>query len=108
MKGLSPLDPVLPVCEKIENEENDMVIVGRLPFLDHLAAFLLNGDETKEILSFTEGGMVCLERCTVLFSSLSSRASVSIIIVIDSPILRVIKKNSLFQFREETFDNIAN
>lgn len=45
---------------------------------------------------------------TVLFSSLSSRASVSIIIVIDSPILRMIKKNSLFQFREETFDNIAN
>lgn len=61
MKGLAPLDPVLPICEKIENEENDMMIVGHLPFLDRLVAFLINRDESREILSFPEGGMVCLE-----------------------------------------------
>lgn len=61
MKGLAPLDPIYPICERIENEENDMMIVGHLPFLDHLVSFLLNRDETMEILGFPEGGMVCLE-----------------------------------------------
>jgi phosphohistidine phosphatase SixA len=39
-----------------------MVVVGHLPFLDRLVALLVNGDETREILSFPEGGTACLER----------------------------------------------
>jgi len=33
-----------------------------LPHLSRLASYLLAGDETKEVIGFRMGGIVCLER----------------------------------------------
>jgi len=39
-----------------------VMLVGHLPHLSKLASSLLVNDETREIVAFSKGGIVCLER----------------------------------------------
>ncbi len=59
--GLAPNDPIEPVRIKIEQHNTDLMIVGHLPFLSKLTCKLLSDDETRGIISFPTGGVVCLE-----------------------------------------------
>ena len=59
---LAPNDPIAPVKHDILAAEEDIAIVGHLPFLSKLAASLLTGEESPGVIAFRQGGIVCLER----------------------------------------------
>jgi phosphohistidine phosphatase len=60
--GLSPKDPVKVLANEISGMANDLMIVGHLPFLGKLGASLLAGVESKNLVAFRQGGVVCLQR----------------------------------------------
>ena len=59
--GLAPLDDVRPVAEALGGEDDTVMLVGHLPFLARLAAFLLTGSPEATPVRFTNAGIVCLE-----------------------------------------------
>ena len=59
--GLSPNDTVGDMKQVIEEGGADVMIVGHLPFLNRLAALLVTGDENSDIVTFQNGGILCLE-----------------------------------------------
>lgn len=59
-KGLSPLDDVGAVAEEINRNGQDLMLVGHLPHLGKLASFLTTGSESSSVVSFQQGGVVCL------------------------------------------------
>ncbi|MCX8116485.1 MAG: phosphohistidine phosphatase SixA [Desulfobacterota bacterium] len=61
-EGLNPNDPIQPWVERISRERRDLMIVGHLPFLDHLASFLICGNEKARVILFRYGAIVCLEQ----------------------------------------------
>ncbi len=61
-QGLSPNDDVSALKNEISSVEDDIMIVGHLPFLSKLASLLVAGRETAEVVEFKQGGIVCLER----------------------------------------------
>lgn len=60
--GLLPNDPVEPIYRELMNLEEDVMVVGHLPFLSRLASMLLVGSTEEEIIRFQMGGVVCLVR----------------------------------------------
>ena len=60
--GLSPLDDPRIWVEKLEWEENDIMIVGHLPHLSKLSDFLLTGETNYEVIRFKMGGVICMEK----------------------------------------------
>ena len=60
--GLDPLDPVRPFAEGCAEWEESRIIVGHLPFLERLAAWLVAQREEPPVVVFQRGGMVCLEK----------------------------------------------
>jgi phosphohistidine phosphatase len=60
--GLAPNDPVKFLANELSGMANDLMIVGHLPFLGKLAAMLLAGVESKNVVAFRQGGVVCLQR----------------------------------------------
>jgi len=60
--GLAPNDPVKAFTNEISGMANDLMIVGHLPFLGKLASLLLSGSESKNVVAFRQGGVVCLQR----------------------------------------------
>ena len=60
--GLAPNDPVGPLAEEISVMADDLMIVGHMPFLGKLASILLVGSESKNLVAFRQGGVVCLHR----------------------------------------------
>lgn len=62
ISGLSPLDHVGPVAEKLDRASEPVMLVGHLPFMERLAGQLLAGDAHRPVIGFTNAGIVCLER----------------------------------------------
>ena len=60
-KGLDPLGDVTAAAPSL-TAEDDLMVVGHLPFLSRLAALLVTGDQEREIFAFQNGGIVCLDR----------------------------------------------
>jgi phosphohistidine phosphatase len=60
-EGLAPKDPVGPVRAAIERFGDDLMIVGHLPLLGKLAASLIAGDKSLDVVTFRYGGVVCLD-----------------------------------------------
>ncbi len=60
--GIGPKDPVGPVAEEVAGISSDHMIVGHLPFLSRLVTFLILGEEGPDLVSFQQGGAVCLNR----------------------------------------------
>ena len=59
--GLSPLDDVIPVARKLDTDEN-LMLVGHLPFMERLAAFLITGIAEKPVFRFQNGGILCMDK----------------------------------------------
>lgn len=59
-EGLSPLDDVKAIAEEIKQGQKDFMIVGHLPYLEKLVSFLTTGSDSSRIVSFQQGGVVCL------------------------------------------------
>lgn len=61
-EGLEPLADSKVWKNRLDEATEDIMVVGHLPHLGKLAAHLLTGDESKEVVAFRMGGIVCLER----------------------------------------------
>ncbi len=59
--GLKPLDDVAAYAEKIDPADNVM-LVGHLPFMERMTAWLVAGVTDKTVFKFQNGGIVCLDR----------------------------------------------
>lgn len=59
--GIAPKDDIANVLPLIEKED-DIMIVGHLPFLEKLAAYLVTGNQDKRIVELPTGGIVRLDR----------------------------------------------
>ena len=61
-QGLSPLDDVNEIAGQINEREKDLMIAGHLPHLANLTSLLVAGSESIPVVSFQQGGVVCLEK----------------------------------------------
>jgi phosphohistidine phosphatase len=61
MEGLGPLDDVTAIAAKIRDEQN-LMLVGHLPFMERLVSYLITGSIEKKAFKFQNGGIVCLDR----------------------------------------------
>jgi phosphohistidine phosphatase len=60
--GLTPSDDPAIWAEHLEVMEKDTMLVGHLPHLPLLASLLLLFDSGKDIIDFTPGTILCLEK----------------------------------------------
>ena len=59
---LGPLDDPHEIEQLIQREEKSLMFVGHLPHLSRLASLLILGNPGKEVVRFSMGGIVCLDR----------------------------------------------
>ena len=59
---LGPTDDVAALSDELDHIEQDVMIVGHLPFLSKLTSMLLTGSESVDTVAFKNSGIVCLNR----------------------------------------------
>lgn len=59
--GISPLDPVEDFTNHFTFPENSMII-GHLPFMERLTAYLVTGNQQLTVIKFQYAGIVSLEQ----------------------------------------------
>lgn len=62
LDGLAPNDPVAEFVVDADVWQEDTLVVGHLPFMARLASLLLVQDAGRELVRFTPGSVLCLER----------------------------------------------
>jgi len=62
IKGISPNDPVAEFASDADVWDEDTLVVGHLPFMSRLVSLLVLGDAGHELVQFTPGSVVCLQR----------------------------------------------
>jgi len=62
IEGLKPLDDPEVAKKMIEAQNENLMLVGHLPHMNKLASLLLTGDKEADVVSFTKGAVVCLEK----------------------------------------------
>jgi phosphohistidine phosphatase len=60
--GLNPNDDVHPWAGHISKENQDIMIVGHLPFMDRLVSLLVCGNENAGVILFRYSAIICLEQ----------------------------------------------
>jgi phosphohistidine phosphatase len=60
--GLAPNDNVALLRDELAVATDDTMIVGHMPFVSRLATLLLTGYESPPVVTFTNAGVVCLQR----------------------------------------------
>lgn len=60
--GINPNDPVTVFAEDADVWDQDTLVVGHLPFMARLVSLLTTGDPEQELVSYSPGSVVCLER----------------------------------------------
>ncbi len=58
--GLKPMDDVTALAGVIESAP-DLMLVGHLPFMERLTAWLITGSIEPPVIKFQNGGIVCLK-----------------------------------------------
>jgi phosphohistidine phosphatase len=58
--GLKPLDDVNTYATGLDADEN-LMLVGHLPFMERMTAYLITGSMDKPVLKFQNSGIVCLD-----------------------------------------------
>jgi phosphohistidine phosphatase len=58
--GLAPLDDVTQFASTLNNEE-DIMVVGHLPFLERLLSCLVAGSPERPVIKFQNSAIVCLD-----------------------------------------------
>ncbi len=64
ISGIAPMDDVLHAAETLASEEDDVMLVGHLPFMNRLVSQLVFGIPDCAAVDFPKAGMVCLIRET--------------------------------------------
>lgn len=59
--GLKPLDEVSSMAAGLD-ERQDLMLVGHLPFMEKLTAYLITGSIDIPVFKFQNSGIVCLAR----------------------------------------------
>ena len=59
--GLAPNDEINLMESEIRHREENLMIVGHLPFLDRLTSSLLTGDQDLEVIELPAAGVIFLE-----------------------------------------------
>ena len=59
--GIKPMDDVKAVAQGLTPAQ-DLMLVGHLPFMSRLAAYLVTGRTEPPVFRFQNGGIVCLDR----------------------------------------------
>jgi phosphohistidine phosphatase len=59
--GLNPMDDVTVFADFIDSTE-DVMLVGHLPFMERLTAYLITGSFEKPVIKFQNSGIVCLDK----------------------------------------------
>jgi phosphohistidine phosphatase len=59
--GIRARDPAEPWKERLDAEEENLVMVAHMPFVARLASLLVRGEEDPELFRFTPGTVLCLE-----------------------------------------------
>jgi phosphohistidine phosphatase len=59
--GLKPLDDVVAIADGLDARDN-LMLVGHLPFMEHLAAYLIAGFTDRPVVRFQNGGIVALDQ----------------------------------------------
>ncbi|OGO92764.1 MAG: phosphohistidine phosphatase SixA [Coxiella sp. RIFCSPHIGHO2_12_FULL_42_15] len=59
---LSPDEPVFELANLIRQWHDDTLLVGHMPNIASLVSELVIGDESKDLVLFSPGTIVCLER----------------------------------------------
>jgi len=60
--GLAPHDDVEPVRARLQQESKNLMVVGHLPHLSHLASRLLGLERNRAVVRFQMAGVVRLDR----------------------------------------------
>lgn len=60
VSGIKPLDDVAEYAANIDPAE-DIMLVGHLPFMERMTAFLITGSIDKPVFKFQNSGIVCLD-----------------------------------------------
>jgi len=60
MRGINPLDEVIPIANSLTSHSHWM-LVGHLPFMQKLTAYLLTGATERPLVKFQNGGIICLD-----------------------------------------------
>ncbi len=58
--GINPMDDARIFAATIELEEN-LMVVGHMPFMERLVSFLTTGSENCRVFKFQNSGIVCLD-----------------------------------------------
>ena len=59
--GIQPLDDVAPQPALLKSDD-ELMLVGHLPFLEKLAALLITGSAEPMVIKFQNAGLVCLDQ----------------------------------------------
>ena len=59
--GIKPMDDVSAVAENI-NPQDDVMLVGHLPFMERITSFLITGSIENPVFKFQNSGIVCLDQ----------------------------------------------
>lgn len=60
VEGIDPLDDAIAFANTLDLS-HDIMIVGHLPFLEKLAAYLVTGQDQSPVFQMQNGGIVCLD-----------------------------------------------
>ena len=61
VEGLKPMDDVAACAASINPDTNTM-LVGHLPFMERMTAYLVTGSIDKPVFKFQNSGIVCLDK----------------------------------------------
>jgi phosphohistidine phosphatase len=59
--GLKPLDDASAYADKINSEDN-LMLVGHLPFMEGLTSYLITGSIDTPVFKFQNAGIVCMDK----------------------------------------------
>ena len=61
IEGIKPMDDVTAIASGL-NPEDSLMLVGHLPFMARLTAFIVAGRTEPPVFKFQNSGIVCLDR----------------------------------------------
>jgi phosphohistidine phosphatase len=61
VEGLKPMDDVAAFAASL-NPDTNTLLVGHLPFMERMTAYLVTGSIDKPVLKFQNSGSVCLDK----------------------------------------------
>jgi phosphohistidine phosphatase len=61
VEGLKPMDDVAAFAKGI-NPEEDLMLVGHLPFMERMTSYLTTGEVDRTVFKFQNSGIVCLDQ----------------------------------------------